>query len=61
MKIREVVRLLEQQGWRLVRTKGSHRHYKHPERTQIITVPGNLGKELAPGTLAAILKKVGLE
>jgi hypothetical protein len=34
-----------------MRSKGSHRHFKHPERASVITVPGNEGKELAPGTL----------
>ena len=35
-----------------MRTRGSHRHFKHPERASLITVPGNEGKELAPGTLS---------
>ena len=61
MKVREVVRLLEQHGWREIRTKGSHRHFKHPEKAMLLTVPGNPGKELAPGTLNAILKKAGLK
>ena len=61
MKVREVVRLLEKQGWRELRSKGSHRHFKHPYERLVITVPGNDGKELAPGTLNAILKKAGLK
>lgn len=44
-----------------MRSKGSHRHFKHPERPSVITVPGNEGKELAPGTLNDILKKAGLK
>ena len=44
-----------------MRSKGSHRHFKHPEKAFVITVPGNEGKELAPGTLNAILKKAGLK
>ena len=50
MKVREVVQLLERNGWREMRSRGSHRHFKHPDR-----------KELAPGTLNAILKKAGLK
>jgi predicted RNA binding protein YcfA (HicA-like mRNA interferase family) len=41
--------------------KGSHRHFKHPDQPFVITVPGNEGKELAPGTLNVILKKAGLK
>jgi predicted RNA binding protein YcfA (HicA-like mRNA interferase family) len=61
MKVREVVRLLEQHGWKEMRMKGSHRHFKHPEQPYVITVPGNEGKEVATGTLNAILKKAGLK
>ena len=61
MKVREVVRLLEKHGWQEMRSKGSHRHFKHPDQSYVITVPGNEGKELAPGTLNAILKKAGLK
>jgi len=48
MKVREVIRLLEQNGWTEMRTKGSHRHFRHPEQPYVITVPGDAGKELAP-------------
>ena len=41
--------------------EGSHRHFKHPNQAFVITVPGNDGKELAPGTLTVILKKAGLK
>jgi predicted RNA binding protein YcfA (HicA-like mRNA interferase family) len=61
LKVREVIRLLEKKGWAELRSKRSHRHFKHPEQPSIITVPGNDGKELAPGTLNDILKKAGLK
>jgi len=61
LKVREVIRLLEQAGWKEIRSKGSHRHFKHPDKPSVITVPGNDGRELAPGTLNAILKKAGLK
>jgi len=61
MKVRDVIRLLEQHGWVEIRSKGSHRHFKHPNHAAVITVPGNEGKELAPGTLNAILKKAELK
>jgi predicted RNA binding protein YcfA (HicA-like mRNA interferase family) len=56
-----VIRLLEKNGWTEMRSRGSHRHFKHPERAAVVTVPGNNGKELAPGTLNDILKKAGLK
>ena len=61
MKVRELIRLLEQDGWILVRTRGSHRQYKHPSKRGLLTVPGNLGHELATGTLNSILKQAGLK
>ena len=61
MKVREVIGLLETHGWIEMRSRGSHRHFKHPRQPLIVTVPGNDGKELAPGTLNAILKKAGLK
>lgn len=60
MKVREVVRLLERNGWIELRRSGSHRQFRHPVRPLVITVPGNEGKDLAPGTLNDILKKAGL-
>jgi len=61
MKVREMIRLLEKHGWVEMRSSGSHRYLKHPNEALVITVPGNDGKELAPGTLNAILKKAGLK
>jgi predicted RNA binding protein YcfA (HicA-like mRNA interferase family) len=61
MKVRELIRLLEKHGWMEMRSKGSHRHFKHPNRPLVVTVSGNEGKELAPGTLNAILESAGLK
>ena len=61
MKVRDLVKLLVSNGWREVRTKGSHRHFKHPTRPLLVTVPGRAGMEVAAGTLAAILKKADLK
>jgi predicted RNA binding protein YcfA (HicA-like mRNA interferase family) len=41
MKIREMIRLLEADGWRLKRITGSHRHFAHPEKPGLVTVAGN--------------------
>jgi predicted RNA binding protein YcfA (HicA-like mRNA interferase family) len=61
MKVREVIRLLERNGWAEMLSKGSHRHFKHPDQPYVITVAGAEGKELAPGTWNAILKKAALK
>ena len=45
----------------LVRTKGSHRQYKHEIKKGLVTVPGKPSEELAPGTLNSILKQAGLK
>ncbi len=59
MKVREVVRMLLEDGWYRVRTRGSHHQYKHGEKKGL--VPGTMNDELAPGTLNSILKQAGLK
>jgi predicted RNA binding protein YcfA (HicA-like mRNA interferase family) len=61
MKTNEVIRLLEDEGWRLWRTRGSHRQYKHPNRPGKVTVPGKPNSTLHPKTLASIFKQAGME
>ena len=61
MKVRDVIRLLEGEGWFLVETRGSHRQYKHPVRPGRVTVAGKPSDDLAPGTLSSILKQSGLK
>ncbi|MDL1966355.1 MAG: type II toxin-antitoxin system HicA family toxin [Candidatus Desulfofervidus auxilii] len=61
MKVRDVIKLIEQEGWILVRQKGSHRQYKHPAKKGLVTIAGNLKDDLAPGTLNSILKQAGLK
>ncbi|MGP0074485.1 MAG: type II toxin-antitoxin system HicA family toxin [Bryobacteraceae bacterium] len=52
---------LESEDWRLRRVKGSHRQFRHPGKRMVITVPGQLGKDVPAGTLRAILRSAGLE
>ena len=61
MKVREIVRMLQKDGWYQVRMKGSHRHFKHKLKPGLVTVPGNSGKELAIGTLESIFNQAGLK
>ena len=61
MKVRELLKLLEADGWFHVRTKGSHHMYHHPTKTGLVVVPGARNIELKPGTLNSILKQAGLK
>ncbi|MDX2097701.1 MAG: type II toxin-antitoxin system HicA family toxin [Leptolyngbyaceae cyanobacterium bins.59] len=61
LKVGQVIELIQEDGWYLERTKGSHRQYKHPEKAGLVTVPGKLSDDLAPGTLNSILKQAGLK
>ena len=61
MKVRQVIKLLEDDGWQLVVTRGSHRQYKHPTKPGRVTVAGNMNDDLAPGTLNSVLKQAGLK
>ena len=60
MKVREVIRLLERDGWRHVRTTGSHRQFQHDVKRGTVTISGNPGTDMPLGTLRSILKRAGL-
>jgi predicted RNA binding protein YcfA (HicA-like mRNA interferase family) len=60
MKVRQAVRLIEQDGWRLVRTRGSHRQYKHPDKPGLVKIAGKESADLTPGTAASVLRQAGL-
>jgi predicted RNA binding protein YcfA (HicA-like mRNA interferase family) len=61
MKVREVIKIIEADGWYLARTKGGHRHFKHPTKPGIVTVAGKPGDDLKPKTLGSIWKQARLE
>jgi predicted RNA binding protein YcfA (HicA-like mRNA interferase family) len=61
VKFRDVIRLIEQDGWRLVRTTGSHHQYRHPAKTGTVTIAGKPNLDVPPGTLNSILKQAGLK
>jgi predicted RNA binding protein YcfA (HicA-like mRNA interferase family) len=56
----EVIRLITAAGWSLVRTKGSHQHFKHANRPGIVTVP-HPKKDLPIGTLKSIERQAGVK
>ena len=53
--------MIERDGWYLSATRGSHRQYKHPEKTGRVTTAGHPGDDLAPGTLNSVLKQARLK
>ncbi len=62
MKIRDVIKMIEHDGWYLSRQKGSHRQYKHNKKSGLVTIAGHkLSDEIAKGTLNSILKQAQLE
>ena len=61
MKVRDVIKLLEEDGWYLARTKGDHRQYKHPITAGLVTIAGHLNDDIAKATLNSILKQAGLK
>ena len=60
MKVRQLIKKIEVDGWILVRMKGSHRHFKHPTKKGIVTVAGKLGSDVRIGTLKNVLKQAVL-
>jgi len=60
MDSEKLIRMLEADGWKAVRIKGSHHHFKHPKKPSLITVP-HPKKDLPIGTLNSILRLAGLK
>jgi predicted RNA binding protein YcfA (HicA-like mRNA interferase family) len=61
MKVREVIRMLEQDGWVLVVTRGSHRQFKHPRKPGRVTVSSDLGDDMPKGTFASVRRQASLK
>ena len=60
VKFREIVQLIEADGWRLVTQHGSHRQYEHPTKPGKVTVAGKANLDVPKGTAANILRQAGL-
>lgn len=60
-KVREILVLLEADGWYLVKMRGSHRQFRHPAKSGRVTVAGKPSDDVAPGTLNSILKQASLK
>jgi predicted RNA binding protein YcfA (HicA-like mRNA interferase family) len=61
MKVRDVIRLVEQDAWFQVAQRGSHRQFKHPSKPGRVTIAGHPSEEMAKGTYNSILKQAGLK
>jgi len=61
MKVRDVIKQIEADGWYLVVTKGSHRQYKHSTKPGRVTIAGHPSHDLAPGTLSSIFKQAQIK
>jgi predicted RNA binding protein YcfA (HicA-like mRNA interferase family) len=60
VKVRDLIRLIENNGWSHVRTRANHRQYKHALKKGRVTVPGHPGDDVQTGTLKSVLKQAGL-
>jgi len=61
MKVKELLKMLEKDGWILSRTRGSHRQYKHSTKPGTVTIAGKPSADVPKGTLNAILKQSGIK
>ncbi len=61
VKIRDILKMLEDDGWSVARQRGSHRQLKHPTKPGLATIAGKPSDDVAPGTLNSILKQAGLK
>jgi predicted RNA binding protein YcfA (HicA-like mRNA interferase family) len=60
VKVRRLIKLLEEDGWQLERQRGSHRQYRHGEKPGTVTIAGKAGDEVKPGTLASVFRQARL-
>lgn len=61
MKVREVIKRLEEDGWYLARTRGSHRQYKHPIKKGTVTVSGRISIDVPVGALKNIWRQAQIK
>ena len=61
MKVREVIKLIEADGWYQIKMEGDQRQYKHPTKKGRVTIAGHLRNEVPPGTLSSIYKQAQIE
>ncbi len=57
---REVIKILQENGWTLKRIEGSHHHFVHEKQKGVVTIP-HPKKDIHPKTLMSILKQAGID
>jgi predicted RNA binding protein YcfA (HicA-like mRNA interferase family) len=61
VKVKELIKLIENDGWFLIRTRGSHRQFHHPVKSGTVTIAGKESINVPKGTQNSILKQAGLK
>jgi predicted RNA binding protein YcfA (HicA-like mRNA interferase family) len=61
VKVRDLIAMIESDGWKQVRTRGSHRQFRHPLKPGTVTIAGQPGVDVPPGTLNSVLKQAALK
>ncbi len=61
MKVRELIKQIEDDGWYYTKSRGSHRYFKHPTKKGKVTVSGKMSKDVPTGTLKSVLKQADIE
>jgi predicted RNA binding protein YcfA (HicA-like mRNA interferase family) len=61
VKVRDVIKLIERDGWQLDHQRGSHRIYCHSSKRGTVTVAGARGSDVTTGTLGSILRQTGMK
>ena len=61
MKVKEIIRIVETDGWFQVSQKGSHRQFNHNTKKGTVTIAGKPSDDLAKGTIKSILTQAGLK
>jgi predicted RNA binding protein YcfA (HicA-like mRNA interferase family) len=61
MKVREIIKRIETDGWYRVKARSGHRQYKHPTKPGRVTVPGQMNADLDKKTEKSILQQAGLQ
>lgn len=59
--VRDLIRLLDADGWIEVRQRGSHRQFQHATKAGTVTLAAKPSADVPPGTLNSVLKQAGLK
>jgi len=61
LKVKDIIKLVEKDGWFIVRTKGSHRQFHHNRKKGTVTIAGKPSVEMNPKTLNRLFRQAGLK